>query len=271
MGPGETRVVGRVYLDQARVNHYRDVLDDISIVLPPMKEGLSAANTAFNGHVVKLKTLFKFSKTRGPTAQRRALKKSLRNDHQLYREATRGNSWEEIIQYVRRELDSRISSHAMGHGSSVTAVVNTLLGQGMETQSTNVEGTSSKQIEIQSHVAALAALGYNLPTQSGSTPNRNAPNGGKRQNFKAPRRGNENTQDRRQNSNRGPYGRSRLGQATKERKTYDTPFEGTCHWCGLKGHTVRDCQGKAAGQASVYPTKPPGVTWADHKAANAKK
>ena len=60
-------------------------------MLPPLKDGLPAANTALNAHVVKVKTLLRLSKTRGSTAKKRALVQTLKRDANLYREATRGN------------------------------------------------------------------------------------------------------------------------------------------------------------------------------------
>ena len=250
-----------VYLDEARVNHYRDILEDLSVVMPPLKEGLPAANTAFNGHIVKVKALLKLSKTRGATAQRRALLRTLRNDQALYREGTRGVTWEEITQLVRRELDSRISSYNMGHSTNVNSVAH------LSTRVVGETGSHLNSDQVLAQVAALEALGYKVagpkPHQEGSKvrPVKKE----RERSFNGAREG---------RNGRGPYNRHSQTSSHRSTSGRDRPrekYEGTCHWCGLKGHTIGECQIKKAGQASVFPPKPADISWADHKAAHAKK
>ena len=53
-----------VYLDEAHVNHYTNLLAESYIVLPPLREGFPAANTALNAHVVRTKMLLRLLRHR---------------------------------------------------------------------------------------------------------------------------------------------------------------------------------------------------------------
>lgn len=244
-----------VYLDEARINHYKDLLEEHTIVLPPLSEGLPASNTALNRHVVKVKMLMKFSKTSSLSSQKRALVRTFRLDQTLYREASRGNSWEEVLQAVRRELDSRVSAHTMGHLQ---------LNRSQEKQTVSVVGASlgdDMNSVIQAHINALSELGVKYP-------NHKADSGKK--SFKM--------NNKKFSENRGrehkPYGRGSSSRADKDRakgQTGTRGTEGTCHWCGLKGHIVRVCQAKRSGVPTVFPPKPADVSWEAHKVAHPLK
>ena len=187
---------------------------------------------------------------------------TLKRDASLYREATRGNSWEDILQYVRRELDSRVSSFQMGHIPSVQAVRK---NEAIEPRAVPPV-VATQEIPLQALVAAQAQLGYNVPS-TGSTNNVGAQKGAQRGKFRMNRgRGSGG------NNRRGPYN-GRPSHPTQNRNTpNDRPTpEGTCHWCDMTGHMIANCQAKKNGQGAVFPPKPPGVLWVDHKAANPIK
>ena len=263
-----------VYLDEARVNHYKDLLAESYIVLPPLKEGLPAANTAFNAHVVKIRNLLRFSKTRGRTARKRALVNTLRKDQHLYREATRGNNWEEVLQFVKRELDSRVSSFNMGHIPNVSGVnVDTSSEKKMELDA------PSTDIPIQALISALNALGYSPPqTASNAVSNARTPGRGNERNTFRMRRGRGGNGNSR-NSRRGPYNgrgpnnssRSANSNNSQNGQNGGSPPEGNCFWCDNKGHTISSCQFKQAGLPAKYPNKPKGMSWKEHKAAQVEK
>ena len=250
-----------IYLDEARVNHYKDMVDDMSIVLPPLSEGLPAANTALNRHVVRLRTLMKFAKIYSPATQKRLLLKTFRKDQGLYREASRGTTWEEVIQVVRRELDSRVSAHGMGHLQ--LNEVHSARGE-EEKPRDNVsavitQGGGSRDQDIRGHLSALAALGVTIPKNI----SKNFYTRGARGRSKMSQ-GRDNRQERTQERGQLPR---RQGRGARERGPQGQ-MDGTCHWCGIRGHPMRLCQSRLAGTASVFPPKPAEVTWEAHKAAN---
>ena len=256
-----------VYLDEARVNHYTDLLAESYIVLPPLREGLPAANSALNAHVVKIKMLLRLSKTRGLTAKKRALVSSFKKDAHLYREATRGNNWDGILQYVRRELDSRVSAYQMGHVPAVQAVTKKKEEKATEPVKQGPP-TESSPVSQQALILALQSLGYGPPSQRDQT---GAQGGAQRGRFKMNRGRGAASRDRA--GRRGPYQGRSSGSNPPARSTNTAPNarpapEGTCHWCDQRGHGIATCQSKQAGRPSVFPPKPHGIGWNEHKAAH---
>lgn len=245
-----------VYLDPARVNLYKDVLESTLLVLPPIKDGLPAMNEALNAHIQKLTTLLQFSKTSGVTAKKRALLRTLRVDQAMSRESARGATWEEILQHVRGELDSRVSAHQMGYQPSV---------QGLQagTSSSTAKGltTAEKEEAIRMHVSALDGMGvdtkkFTIPKTYGTTARKpesrkdygdrkkydKRDQGSSSSNRQQPYRREDRRDDRRDNRRDERRDNNNGRKDTKK-------DEKTCFWCKLPGHFERNCQSKLGGRS----------------------
>lgn len=146
-----TAFVNGVYLDEQRLNHYRDILDETTIKLPELSAGLSEATTSLDNHLVTLTNLFRFCKMDHVGEQKRVLLRSLRTDATLYREASRGSTWSKVVECMRSELDSRFSSYA----------VNAQLGRTSGASVHEVK-LQEKELDIEAQIAQLQARGYSV-------------------------------------------------------------------------------------------------------------
>lgn len=246
-----TAFINGVYLDDSRVNHYKDQLDDLKLVLPPFNEGLPAMNEALNAHITKVKTLLKFSKTTGALAKKRALLRTLKIDHTMARESSRGNTWAAIIQHVRGELDARVSAYQRGYSHPAV--------QAVEAKVVDKKDYSK---DIQIHVDALDAMGMDTSKLVAKGKEKHY---AKREDKRDYSRG--RTEKVSYKPRPHPYRRDerrdepRRGRDNSRSFSRRDDFHGKsqnrakgklCHWCRLPGHFEENCQAKDGGRSRTY-------------------